>query len=50
MVSLLGLALERVKTKMMSVTNKRCSDILMSAAEEIHLRLCNVESQIQIDS
>lgn len=49
-VSLLGLALERVKTKMMSATNKRCSDILVSAAEEIHLQLCNAESQIQTDS
>ncbi|KAJ8423751.1 hypothetical protein Cgig2_012606 [Carnegiea gigantea] len=49
-VSLLGLALERVKTKMMSATNKRCSDILVSAAEEIHLQLYNAESQIQTDS
>lgn len=49
-VSLLGLALERVKAKMMSATNKRCSDILVYAAEEIHLQLCNAESQIQTDS
>ncbi|XP_056694136.1 uncharacterized protein [Spinacia oleracea] len=48
-VSLLGLELEKVKTKMMSVTNKKCSEILVSAAEEIHSQLQNVESQIQTD-
>lgn len=49
MVSLLGLELEKVKTKMMSVTNKKCSEILVSAAEEIHAQLQNVESRIQTD-
>lgn len=48
-VSLLGLALEKVKTKMVSVTNKKCSEILVSAAEEIHSQLQNIDSQIQAD-
>ncbi|KAL2935103.1 Meiosis-specific protein ASY3 [Bienertia sinuspersici] len=48
-VSLLGMALQKVKNKMMLVTNKRCSEILVSAAEEIQSQLQNVESQIQTD-
>lgn len=49
MVSLLVLALRKVKSKMISVTNKKCSEILVSAAEEIHSHLRSVESQIQTD-
>ncbi|KAK9747554.1 hypothetical protein RND81_02G000200 [Saponaria officinalis] len=48
-LSLLGLALEKVKSKMALATNRRCLDILMSAAEEIHSQLQDVESQIQTD-
>ncbi|XP_021768623.1 meiosis-specific protein ASY3-like [Chenopodium quinoa] len=48
-VSLLGLALEKVKTKMISLTNKKCSEIMVSSAKEIHSQLLNVESQIQTD-
>lgn len=49
MVSLLGLALEKIKNKMMSVTNRKCSEILVSAAKEIHSELRSVDSQIQTD-
>ncbi|CAO2818231.1 unnamed protein product [Amaranthus hypochondriacus] len=48
-VSLLGLALENIKNKVMSLTNKKCSEILVSAAEKIQLQLLGVESQIQTD-
>ncbi|KAH9622268.1 hypothetical protein KSS87_001368 [Heliosperma pusillum] len=48
-ISLLGLALEKVKSKMALATNRRCLDILMSASEEIHSQLQDVESQIQTD-
>ncbi|KAL9239792.1 hypothetical protein vseg_014079 [Gypsophila vaccaria] len=48
-ISLLGLALEKVKSKMVLATNRRCLDILMSAAEEIHSQLQDAESQIQTD-
>ncbi|XP_057517760.1 meiosis-specific protein ASY3 isoform X2 [Amaranthus tricolor] len=49
MVSLLGLALEKIKNKVISLTNKKCSEILVSAAVEIQLQLQGVESQIQTD-
>ncbi|GMH26320.1 hypothetical protein Nepgr_028163 [Nepenthes gracilis] len=48
-VALFGSALERVKRKMMSVTKKRCLDILMASAEEVNQHLKIVESQIQTD-
>ncbi|XP_074303705.1 uncharacterized protein LOC141638200 [Silene latifolia] len=48
-ISLLGLALEKVKSKMALAANRRCLDILMSASKEIHSQLQDVESQIQTD-
>ncbi|KAA8549009.1 hypothetical protein F0562_000693 [Nyssa sinensis] len=44
-----SLALERLKSKMMSVTSNKSAEILMSVAEGIHLQLQNAESQIQTD-
>ncbi|XP_060676356.1 meiosis-specific protein ASY3 isoform X1 [Ziziphus jujuba] len=41
--------IEKLNSKMKLVTSKKTSEILMSAAENIHLQLQNVESQIQID-
>ncbi|KAK1356724.1 hypothetical protein POM88_049980 [Heracleum sosnowskyi] len=48
-VSLFAMVLERVKSKMKSVANKRSSEILTSVATEMHLQLQNAESQIQTD-
>ncbi|CAK9145293.1 unnamed protein product [Ilex paraguariensis] len=46
-VALFALGLERVKSKMKSVTSQKSAEILMSVAEGIHLQLQNTESQIQ---
>ncbi|GMH09895.1 hypothetical protein Nepgr_011736 [Nepenthes gracilis] len=48
-VALFVSSVERVKSKMMSVTRNRCSDILIDAAEEIHQQVEIVESQILTD-
>ncbi|KAL8089177.1 hypothetical protein AgCh_038814 [Apium graveolens] len=48
-VSLFAMVLEKVKSKMKSVANKRSAEILESAATEMHLQLQNAESQIQTD-
>ncbi|KAL9275375.1 Meiosis-specific protein ASY3-like protein [Drosera capensis] len=48
-VTLFGLALEKVKSKMILVMKRRCLDILVSAADEVHQHLQTVKSQIQID-
>lgn len=43
------MVLERVKSKMKSVANKRSAEILATVATEMHLQLQNAESQIQTD-
>lgn len=48
-VELFALELRKLKNKLKSVASKKSSEILMSAAEEIHLQLKNVHSQIQED-
>lgn len=48
-VSLFAMVLERVKSKMKSVANKRSAEILTSVATELHLQLQSAESQIQTD-
>ncbi|XP_027367855.1 meiosis-specific protein ASY3 [Abrus precatorius] len=48
-VELLALELGKVKSKLNSMTSKKSSEILKSVAEEIHLQLQNVHSQIQTD-
>lgn len=48
-IALFTLALERLDGKMKSVTQKKSSAILMSAADGIHAQLQNMESQIQKD-
>ncbi|GAB4845822.1 hypothetical protein Ancab_039231 [Ancistrocladus abbreviatus] len=48
-VTLFASLLERVNSKITSATKKRCSNLLTAAAEEIHLKLQNVESQMQTD-
>ncbi|KAL9253772.1 Meiosis-specific protein ASY3-like protein, partial [Drosera capensis] len=48
-VTLFGLALEKVRSKMVSAMKKRCSDILASSTEEIHQQLQLLESRIQND-
>ncbi|GAB2227016.1 hypothetical protein Droror1_Dr00008815 [Drosera rotundifolia] len=48
-VTLFGLALEKVKSKMILVMKRKCSDILVSAADEVHQHLQTVKSQIQND-
>ncbi|KAF7818068.1 meiosis-specific protein ASY3 [Senna tora] len=48
-VELFCLELGKLKSKIKSVASKKSSEILMSVAEEIHLQLENVHSQIQED-
>ncbi|KAK7344328.1 hypothetical protein VNO77_13801 [Canavalia gladiata] len=48
-VELLALELGKLKSKLNSMTSQKSSEILKSAAEEIHLQLQNVHSQIQTD-
>ncbi|PON43245.1 asynaptic protein [Parasponia andersonii] len=48
-IELFALKLEKLKSKINLVTGKKSSEILMSVAEDIHVRLQNVESQIQTD-
>ncbi|KAF4371730.1 hypothetical protein G4B88_030834 [Cannabis sativa] len=48
-LELFALELQKLKSKIKSVTSKKSSEILMSVVEDIHLRLHNVESQIQTD-
>lgn len=48
-VTLFALALERVKSKMNSMTSRRAAEILMSVSEKIRLQFQNAESQIQAD-
>ncbi|KAG8389633.1 hypothetical protein BUALT_Bualt02G0249300 [Buddleja alternifolia] len=48
-VALFTVALDRVKTKLKSMTSKRSAEILRAAAEEIFLQLQNAESQIKTD-
>ncbi|XP_058201939.1 meiosis-specific protein ASY3 isoform X2 [Rhododendron vialii] len=48
-ITLITLALERVKSKIKSLTSKKSAEVLMSVAEGIHLQLQNAESHIQRD-
>ncbi|KAL0459839.1 UNVERIFIED_CONTAM: Meiosis-specific protein ASY3 [Sesamum latifolium] len=48
-VKLLAVALDRFKTKVKSMSNKRSAEILLAAAEEVFLLLQNAESQIKTD-
>ncbi|XP_020225457.1 meiosis-specific protein ASY3 [Cajanus cajan] len=48
-VELLALELGKLQSKIKSMTNQKSSEILKSVAEEIHLQLQNVHSQIQTD-
>lgn len=48
-ITLIALALERVKRKIKSLTSKKSAEVLMSVAEGIHLQLQNAESHIQRD-
>ncbi|XP_062084832.1 meiosis-specific protein ASY3 [Humulus lupulus] len=48
-LEMFALELQKLKSKIKSVTSKKSSEILMSVVEDIHLRLHNVESQIQTD-
>nr|GMD66673.1 meiosis-specific protein ASY3 isoform X1 [Ipomoea batatas] len=48
-VALFGFALQRVKTKMKSMADKRSAEILKSAAEGIHKELQTAEIQILAD-
>ncbi|KAE9451933.1 hypothetical protein C3L33_16155, partial [Rhododendron williamsianum] len=48
-ITLIALALERVKSKIKSLTSKKSAEVLMSVAEGIHLQLQNAESHIQRD-
>ncbi|GAB2235833.1 hypothetical protein Drorol1_Dr00026274 [Drosera rotundifolia] len=48
-VTLFGLALEKVRSKMVSAMKKRCSDVLASSTEEIHQHLQLAESRIKND-
>ncbi|EPS62333.1 hypothetical protein M569_12458 [Genlisea aurea] len=49
-VALLITALDRVKTKLNSATNKRCASILQASAAAIHSSLQNAESQVMEDA
>ncbi|TKY52397.1 hypothetical protein E2542_SST23919 [Spatholobus suberectus] len=48
-VELLALELGKLQNKLKSMTSQKSSEILKSVAEEIHLQLQNVHSQIQSD-
>ncbi|RDX67746.1 Meiosis-specific protein ASY3, partial [Mucuna pruriens] len=48
-VELLALELGKIQSKLKSMTSQKSSEILKSVAEEIHLQLQNVHSQIQTD-
>ncbi|PSR94687.1 Transmembrane protein like [Actinidia chinensis var. chinensis] len=48
-ITLIALALERVKSKIKLVTSKKSAEVLMSVAEGIYLQLQNAESHIQKD-
>ncbi|KAL2325704.1 hypothetical protein Fmac_024762 [Flemingia macrophylla] len=48
-VELLALELGKLQSKIKSITSQKSSEILKSVAEEIHLQLQNVHSQIQTD-
>ncbi|KAE9618868.1 hypothetical protein Lalb_Chr02g0147201 [Lupinus albus] len=48
-VELFASELVKLKTKLKSMTSQKSSEILNSVAEEIHLQLQNVHSQIQTD-
>ncbi|KAL0284467.1 UNVERIFIED_CONTAM: Meiosis-specific protein ASY3 [Sesamum angustifolium] len=48
-IKLLTVALDRFKTKVKSMSNKRSAEILLAAAEEVFLLLQNAESQIKTD-
>lgn len=48
-VALFAVALNRLKTKLKSISTRRSSDILRAAVEEIFMQLKNAESQIQTD-
>ncbi|XP_071713965.1 meiosis-specific protein ASY3-like [Rutidosis leptorrhynchoides] len=48
-VKLFALALERVQSRIHSVTNKQSAAILLSVSENIHTQLQNAESKIQND-
>ncbi|BAT95211.1 hypothetical protein VIGAN_08189000 [Vigna angularis var. angularis] len=48
-VELLALELGKLQSKLKSMTSQKSSEILKSVADEIHLQLQNVHSQIQTD-
>lgn len=48
-VALFAFALQRVRTKMKSMADKRSAEILMSAAEAIRRELQTAEIQTQAD-
>ncbi|GAA0162024.1 hypothetical protein LIER_18213 [Lithospermum erythrorhizon] len=48
-IALLALALERLRGKVKSITQKKLTEILKSVADEISLQLQNAETQIQSD-
>ncbi|KAL8527110.1 hypothetical protein ACS0TY_005108 [Phlomoides rotata] len=48
-VALFAVALNRLKTKLKSISSRRSADILRAAVEEIFLKLQNAESAIQTD-
>ncbi|KAG5078771.1 hypothetical protein JHK86_002836 [Glycine max] len=48
-VELLALELGKLQSKLKSMTSQKSSEILKSVAEEIHLQLQNVHTQIQTD-
>ncbi|KAL5539854.1 hypothetical protein UlMin_045475 [Ulmus minor] len=48
-VELLAMELEKLKCKINSATSKKSSEVMISVAEDIHMRLKNAEAQIQAD-
>ncbi|CAN4106545.1 unnamed protein product [Withania somnifera] len=48
-ITLFAFSLEKVRSKLKSVTNKRSAEILKSVSEKIHMQLQNAEFQIQAD-